>query len=185
MRFSRAPYRRDPLVRRRLALALAAAEDRLLRAHGEAAAAMVRDVAHELPFEAALGIYSRLLGVPPADTRAVAVRALATLGETRTADTLAAPGPAQDTSMLSRLVRRLRGRRNDDVRARIEEAALRAHRTLREVYLAGAGDVIAALRGSTSPVEAVQVYIDALAIPPGWAEVIFHDALAGPGTAAA
>ncbi len=71
------------------------------------------------------------------------------------------------------------------MRARIEEAALRAHRTLREVYLAGAGDVIAALRGSTSPVEAVQVYIDALAIPPGWAEVIFHDALAGPGTAAA
>jgi len=185
MRFSRAPYKRDPLLRRRLALALAAAEDRLLRAHGEAAAALVRDVAHELPFEAALGIYSRLLGVPPADTRAVAVRALATLGETHSADTLAAPGPVEDTSMLSRLTRRLRGRRNGDVRARIEEAALRAHRALRDVYLAGAGDVIAALRGFTSPAEAVQVYIDSLAIPPGWAEVIFHDALAGPGSAAA
>ena len=185
MRIGRAPYRRDPLVRRRLALALAGAEDRLLRAHGEAAAAMVRDVAHELPFETTLAIYSRLLGVPPADTRAVAVRALATLGETHSADTLAAPGPAEDSSVLSRLVRRLRGRRNDDVRERIEAAAIRAQRALREVYLAGAEDVIAALKGSTSPVEAVQVYIDALAIPPGWAEVIFHDALAGPGAAAA
>lgn len=184
MRIGRAPYRRDPLIRRRLSLALAAAEDRLLRAHGEAAAGLVRDVAHELPFETALGIYSRLLGVRPADTRAVAVRALATLGETHSAETLAAPGPAQDTSMLSRLARRLRGRRNVDVRSRVDAAALRAQRGLREVYLAGAADVIAALKDVTSPAEAVQVYIDALAIPPGWAEVIFHDAPAGHETAA-
>jgi hypothetical protein len=185
MRIGRPRYRRDPALRRRLALALAGAEERLLFTHGEAAAAFVREVAHAMPFETALGIYTRLLGVPPADSRAVAVRALARLAEMPDAAALAIPAAPQDDSALGRLARRLGGRRNRAVRARIQRAAEQAHRALREVYLAGAADVIAALQGAAGPAEAVQVYIDALAIPPGWAEIIFHSALGGEEPAAA
>jgi hypothetical protein len=185
MRIGRPRYRRDPALRRRLVLALAGAEERLLCTHGEVAAAFVREVAHALPLETALGIYTRLLGVPAGDSRAVAVRALARLAETPAAADLVVPSVPHDDSPLRRLARRLGGRRDLAVRARIQRAAEQARRALRDVYLAGAADVIAALHGAAGPAEAVQVYIDALRIPPGWAEVIFHAALGGEEPAAA
>lgn len=150
-----------------------------MRAHGVAAAAFVRDLADELSFERALNICLRLLDVSPTERRAVTVRALARLNRTLPAETLAVDGARMGP--FGRLARRIRGRREPALRARIEAAAARARHVVHSAHLAGASTIVAVLHGTLEPPEAIQIYLDSLDVGTGWAARIFHDAVAGVG----
>jgi hypothetical protein len=172
----RAAARKSPAIRRRLMLALASAEEELMQRHADAAADFVRDTAGELPFERALSIYMRLVDVPARDRRTVAVRALALLGEAGTAEDIPSE-PAARERALDRILRRVRGRQPDELRARVGNAADRARDAALAAHLHGAHDVAAALEGVVGPAEAVQYYIEAMDIRAGWAERVFHEAV--------
>jgi hypothetical protein len=172
-----------PSVRRRLLLTLGAIEERLVEWHAQAAAAFVREVAPELPLEDAMSIFLRVVEVPDRHQESVSRRALALMEENHATPPLDIEYGRGD--LIGRLLRRLGGRREDHLRARVAHLASRARQQARNLYLEGAHEVTAALADLLPPVEAVQVYVDALEIPRGWAEVIFHDAIAEMGEAAA
>lgn len=177
--------RKSPAIRRRLTFALASAEDRLMRAHAEAAAGFVRGVEGELSFDRALAIYFRLVGVPRRLRRAISVQSLSALSRA-SAEAESAPAWCPgDESWLRQVARRLRGRRQDALRAQVGQAAAEARNRVKDVYLEGAAGIVATLAGSIPPAEAVQLYIDALEIDPGWAERIFHEAVGALGARAA
>lgn len=168
--------RRTPTIRRRLMLALAAAEEELMRRHADAAADFVRETAEELPFERALAIYMRLVDVPARDRRLVAVRALSLLERELPGGVL--PQHEEDRDRLvQRIARRIRGRRDDALRARVSAAAARARRAASDAYLRGAEQVVMALEGVVSRAEAVQYFVEAMDLGPGWAEHVFHQAV--------
>jgi len=68
-------------VRRRLELAIAVAEERLLATHVEHALGLIEMVGDEVPLETALDIYNRLLHLSSEETRIITTRALAHIGE--------------------------------------------------------------------------------------------------------
>lgn len=171
-------------LRRRMLVTLGAIEDRLLASQAEAGAAFVRQVADELPVEQALSVYLRLVDVPERHQETVARQVLANLDEQRATPEVV-EGDYGPDDLVSRVIRRIRGRRHDELRARVASGAARAREVTREIYLDGAREVTRILQGTLQPAEAVQLYVDALEIPPEWAEVVFHDAMAGLGREAA
>ena len=68
-------------VRRRLELAIAVAEERLLATHVEHALGLIEMVGDEVPLETALDIYNRLLHLSGDEARIITTRALAHIGE--------------------------------------------------------------------------------------------------------
>jgi len=68
-------------VRRRLELAIAVAEERLLATHVEHALGLIEMVGDEVPLETALEIYNRLLHLSGEEARIITTRALAHIGE--------------------------------------------------------------------------------------------------------
>lgn len=170
-------------IRERFVLAKAMAEERVMRAHAEAAAAFVREVAGELPLERALSIYVRLLDVPSRYRKLIRTRTLALLGESMADGALAAQEQPWRMGVFGGLVRRLRGRRREDLRARVESAASRAHDAVKAAYLGGAQTVASALRGVVPAAEAVQVYAESLGLDPEWASGAFRGGAAETGAA--
>ena len=171
-------------IRRRLLVTLGAIEDRLLAAQSEAGAEFVRDVAEEMPVEQALSVYLRLVDVAERHQETVARQTLALLDkDNATAEVV--NGDYGPDDLISRVLRRLKGRRHDELRARVASGAARARDASKSIYVEGAHEVTRMLEGTLQPAEAVQLYVEALEIPPEWAEIIFHDALAGIDLSAA
>lgn len=154
-----------------------------MRAHAEAAAAFVREVAGELPLERALSIYVRLLDVPSRYRKPVRTRALALLGESMPEAALAGLDQPWRTSLFGGLVRRLRGRRRDELRERVESAASRAYDAVKAACLGGAQTVASALRGVVPAAEAVELYAESLDLDPEWASGAVQEGAAETGAA--
>ena len=175
----RSPLRRSPELRRQVALALAVAEDRLLDAHVDAALDFLAATDGALPFDHALEIFDRVMVVPDRIRGEVARRAMTELARNGggSPSVLAQDGGDDEVGILGSIRRRLRGRRRNELRERIDQAAQDARGRLQGAYLAGATEVIETLQGSVSAAEAVQLYLDALEIGPGWAEEVFHTAV--------
>lgn len=175
----RSPLRKSPELRRQVALVLAVAEDRLLDTHVDAALDFLAATHGALPFDQALEIFDRVLVVPDRIRGEVARRAMTELARkgVGSRSVLAQDGGEDDEGILGSIRRRLRGRRRNELRERVDRAAEAARGQLRGAYLAGATEVTEALQGSVSAAEAVQLYIDALEIGPGWAEEVFHTAV--------
>ncbi|HEX7119680.1 MAG TPA: hypothetical protein VF212_12875 [Longimicrobiales bacterium] len=172
---------RSPVQRRRLTLALATAEERLIEAHAEAARDFLRVTREEVAYERGLEIFFRLTGTPDRIREAVAVQALASLAEEPEVG-----APMFDLSngvwgLVQGIARRLRGRRAESLRLRVDRAAGRARDKIKGAYLHGASLLVDELKTEVEPAEAVQVYIDALEIGQGWRERIFHEAVASMG----
>lgn len=163
-------------VRRRVLLALGSVEDRLLAAQAEAGAAFVREVSDELPVEQAVPIFLRIVEVPDRHHDTVARQTLALVEQSDAIRNLDAEYGSDD--FLSRVLRRLGGRRQDALRARVAANTARARDVTRSIYVQGAHEIIEILNGVLQPAEAVQLYVEALEIPPEWAEVIFHETIA-------
>jgi hypothetical protein len=164
-------------LRSRVLFALAAAEEQVRAAEAAATRDIVLVIGDELPLERSLAIALRLVGVEPRDRRAVLVRTLALLHGHDRPELCLAPEAAGE-GMIRRVSRRFGGRRAVELRRRVADAALAARAALRLAYLAGAADVRAVLRDAVPCAEAVQLYLEHLRIGPGWAECVFHDALA-------
>jgi hypothetical protein len=169
------PLRRSPELRRRLALTLATAENLIIQANVEEAVSFLQATEDELAFEDALAIYFRVAGVPARIRQAVTISALSRLGKESSLEELLEDVPPDEGRGVMGLARRLRGRRREALRQEVEHASARARARVRSSYLDGAANAVESLREIVPPTEAVQHFIDALQLGPGWAEFVFHE----------
>ena len=183
-------------MQRQVDLTTAVCQERLLSTHVRHVLALVDLVADELPFDSAVDIYARILRLTPEQARNVGSRALAAIGR-RTGLTEAddlnldlsddesdldegsdrGSDEGRFDAVFSRVRRRIRGRVKDDLRQRINLAAARAEDALFETHVQNALVFGKALSEEVPLHEAVDLYLDVMAIPEGVSDVIFNRAL--------
>jgi hypothetical protein len=175
-------------MRRRIELAIAVAQERLLSTHVDHALRLIQLVGQQVPFENALGIYTRLLRLSDDEARVITTRALAILGEQSrgTPDynptALDAPEPVADNeasrSFLRNMRQRLRGRVKDDLRRWVELSAARTEVALLNTHVENAVNFVELLEQEMASAEAVDLYLDALEVRESVAEVTYYFVLA-------
>ncbi|HEY8469649.1 MAG TPA: hypothetical protein VIL18_08405 [Longimicrobiales bacterium] len=196
----------SPTVRRRLELATAVAQERILATHVEHALGLIEMVGDQVPFDAAMDIYNRLLRMSAEEARSVTTRALAHIGEHAVAAEIwpelmaqsaraeeqrggkgsepkqaapaDAPPAARSRALFAGLRQRMRGRVNDDLRQRIELAAARTEVALLRTHTDNALAFVEVLEEELSLPEAVETYIEALDLRDTVAEMVYYHALA-------
>lgn len=187
-------------MQRQTDLATAVAQEKLLDTHVRHVLALVELVSSQIPFDAALDIYARILRLNPEQARNVGSRAFAELGRR---GLVTGPGPdggdgvtlmeddAADREdaraapaeggrfeqVFSRVRRRIRGRVHDDLRHRINLAAARAEDDLFEQHVTNALDFARSLGAEVPLHEAVDLYLEILGVPEGVSDVVFNRAL--------
>ncbi|HEX9937847.1 MAG TPA: hypothetical protein VGB15_12020 [Longimicrobium sp.] len=186
-------------MQRQTDLATAVAQEKLLDTHVRHVLALVELVSSQIPFDAALDIYSRILRLNPEQARNVGSRAFAELGRR---GLVTGPGPGDDgvtlmeddaadredaraapteggrfEQVFSRVRRRIRGRVHDDLRHRINLAAARAEDDLFEQHVTNALDFARSLGAEVPLHEAVDLYLEILGVPEGVSDVVFNRAL--------
>jgi len=182
-------------MRRRIDLAIAVAQERLLNTHVEHLLELITLVGDHVPFENVLGIYTRLLHLTEDEARVITTRTLATLGE-RTGDqnpwvgrprperaqeeaqrpqnaTLRPREGAAPLSFMRQFRQRLRGRVNDELRKWVELSAARTEVALLETHVENALNFVDLLGKELPFNEAVELYLDALEVREGVAEVVY------------
>jgi hypothetical protein len=184
-------------MQRQVDLTTAVCQERLLSTHVRHVLALVDLVSEELPFDSAVDIYARILRLTPEQARNVGSRALAAIGrrtglmeaddlnldladdESDLADEGAERGGEEGRfdAVFSRVRRRIRGRVKDDLRQRINLASARAEDALFETHVQNALVFGKALAEEVPLHEAVDLYLDVMAIPEGVSDVIFNRAL--------
>jgi hypothetical protein len=176
-------------IRRRVELAIAVAQERLLSTHVDHALRLIQLVGDQVPFENALGIYTRLLRLSDDEARVITTRALAILGEQVAGSPESwpepapepAPAPVEDDSrrsLLRNMRQRLRGRVKDDLRRWVELAAARTEVAVLNTHVDNARNFIELLEKELSAQDAVELYLDALEVRESVAEVTYYLALA-------
>jgi hypothetical protein len=191
-------------MQRQIDLSTAVCQERLLATHVRHVVALVDLVTGQMPFDNALDIYARILRLTPEQARNVGSRALAILGrrsglpdsgeepgatlleddaadreETPRAEESQEPGerPGRFDAVFSRVRRRIRGRVHDDLRRRINLAAARAEDALFEAHVENALIFGKALASEVPLHEAVDLYLEIMAVPEGVSDVVFNRAL--------
>lgn len=183
-------------LQRQIDLTTAVCQERLLATHVRHVLAFVDLVAPEIPFDSALDMYARILRLTPEQARNVGSRALASLGRrSGVPDDMAARldeydfgaeeirGADEDEptgrfdAIFGRVRRRIRGRVQEDLRHRISLAAARAEDDLFNTHVANALIFARALSEEVPLHEAVDLYLEVLAIPEGVSTVVFNRAL--------
>lgn len=181
-------------MQRQVDLTTAVCQERLLSTHVRHVLALVDLVQEELPFDSALDIYARILRLTPEQARNVGSRALAAIGRrsglteadelnldlSEDDDAEEAPRGSEEgrfDAVFSRVRRRIRGRVKDDLRQTINLAAARAEDSLFETHVQNALVFGKALAEEVPLHEAVDLYLDVMAIPEGVSDVIFNRAL--------
>ena len=174
-------------MRRRVELAIAVSQERLLSTHVDHALRLIQLVGDQVPFENALLIYTRLLRLSDDEARVITTRALAILGEKShetpdfTASALAAEEPVEDESsrsFLRTMRQRLRGRVKDDLRRWVELSAARTEVAILNAHVENALYFVEMLEKEQPNAEAVELYLDALEVRESVAEVTYYLALA-------
>lgn len=170
-------------ARRRVDLAVAMAEERLLNTHVEHALELVDVAGEQIPFDDALDIYTRLLRLNAEESRIVTTQSLARLGE-RTEGTQRWTGPEQPKegetdrnerrSFMENIRMRLRGRVNEELRRRIELYAARAEVAILETHVENALHFTDILESETPFNDAVELYLEALEVRDTIAEVVYY-----------
>lgn len=177
-------------ARRRVELAIAVAQERLLGTHVAHALELIELVGDQVPFDEALDIYNRLLRITAEEERIVTTRALAILGartdEPRSwpermaeADAAAEEAAKADRkSLLNHLRSRIKGRIQDHLRHWIELEAARTEVALIDAHVINALYFVSILDNELPLTEAVELYLEALAVRDTIAEVVYYFALA-------
>jgi hypothetical protein len=175
-------------VRRRVELAIAVAQERLLATHVDHALSLIQLVGNQVPFENALAIYTRLLRLSDDEARVITTRALAILGE-RASETESWPELITEAEVKKaseeggrrnfiRTVRqRLRGRVNEDLRSWVELAAARTEVAILNTHVENALNFVDLLDKELSFTEAVELYLEALGVRESVSEVAYYFAL--------
>jgi len=186
-------------LQRQIDLTTAVCQERLLASHVRHVLAFVELVSPDVPFDAALDIYARILRLSPEQARNVGSRALASLGRQRglpdtgeepeielmeddaadREDARVAPGDhsGRFDAIFGRVRRRIRGRVHDQLRDRINLAAARAEDSLFNTHVDNALIFSRALADEVPLHEAVDLYLEIMVIPEGVSDVIFNRAL--------
>lgn len=183
-------------LQRQIDLTTAVCQERLLATHVRHVLGMVHLVSDRLPFDDALDIYVRILHLNPEQARNVGSRALAALGRRNglpdvedfsyAADEVPEEDPRPRTddatrgrseAVFGRLRRRIRGRVHDDLRNRINLAAARAEDDLFTTHVENSLMFGKALHDQMAVPEAVELYLETMAIPEGFGDVIYNRAL--------
>jgi hypothetical protein len=179
-------------MRRRVELAVAVSQERLLNTHVEHALRLIQLVGDQVPFENALGIYTRLLRLSDDEARVITTRALAALGEQAARSEvwpeLVTEEPeelAEDTrtangrrSFMRSMRQRLRGRVKDELRRWVELSAARTEVALLNTHVENALSFVDMLGQELQVSEAVELYLEALEVRDSVAEVTYYLALA-------
>lgn len=179
----------EPL-RRRVELAVAVAQERLLGTHVNHALGLIQLVGDQVPFENALNIYTRMLRLSDDEARVITTRALAILGE-RAAETEEWPEFASDTpreekptngetarrKFMNTFRSRLKGRVNEDLRRFVELSAARTEIAILDTHVDNAMNFVELLNGELSFNDAVELYLEALEVRESVAEVAYYMAL--------
>ena len=173
-------------ARRRIDLAIAVARERLLGTHVDHALALIRLAEGKLSYAQAMNIYARMLGLSDDEAEVVTTRAFATLGEEQAAEDWpeALPAPPDNERgtrrrrLLDQVRHRLRGRVDDEFRQQVEFSTARAEVALLEAHIENALEFLDILEREQTPDEAVELYLDALDVRDGIAEVVYFKALA-------
>lgn len=183
----RSALRRSPRARQDLAIAIALAEEEVMRAHVRNVTRLLTRTVRDAPLEEALTVYMRILNLPRPERQLITARAMTLLQEQLSEHLLrrAMATPYEEGGILDRFTRRLRGRQQDRLRVQVAIATKRAKQEIRRAYLAGADRAVAALDGLVGPAEAVQLFLEKLDVTADWGERIFREALLPPGAAAA
>lgn len=173
-------------MRRRVELAIAVAQERLLTTHVEHALRLIQLVGDQVPFENALGIYTRLLRLSDDEARVITTRALAILGEQVKSTPeyleppLEPPEPEENEtarSFLRNMRQRLRGRVKDELRRWVELSAARTEVAVLHTHVDNALAFVELLDKEQQTTEAVELYLDALEVRESVAEVAYYLAL--------
>lgn len=176
------------VMRRRVELAVAVAQERLLATHVDYVLRLIRLVGEQVPFETALNIYTRLLRLGEDEARSITTRALAIIGERGTEAeawpelvTQAEVDQAEEKgsrSFVRQIRQRLRGRVNDDLRRWVELAAARTEVAILGTHVENALAFVELLEKDLPFTEAVELYLEALDVRDAIAEVAYYMALA-------
>jgi hypothetical protein len=173
-------------MRRRVELAIAVSQERLLATHVEHALRLIRLVANKVPFENALGIYTRLLRLSDDEARVITTRALATLGEQAARSEvwpeLVTQAEAEEVDkesptprkFISNMRQRMRGRVKDDLRRWVELSAARTEVALMETHVDNALSFVELLQNDQQSSEAVELYFEALEVRESMAEIAYY-----------
>ena len=179
-------------ARKRVELAVAVAQEKLLSAHVDHALDLIALVNEEVSFTDALDIYTRLLRLDEDEAQNISTRALAILGkkaeETHEFPKEAAPQPEEEVegegedersgrSIFGQFRQRLRGRVKEGLRRRIEFIAARTEVALIQTHVDNALHFVDFLEGEVNEREAVELYLDALDVRESIAEVVYYLAL--------
>jgi hypothetical protein len=169
-------------MRRRVELAIAMAQERLLSTHVDHALRLIQLVGEQVPFQNALGIYTRMLRLSDDEARVITTRALAILGEQSgptpvVEAALESPEPEEGESSRSflRIMRqRLRGRVKDDLRRWVELSAARTEVAILNTHVDNAINFVELLDKEQQPAEAVEMYLDALEVRESVGEICYY-----------
>lgn len=175
-------------ARKRVELAVAVAQEKLLTAHVDHALDLIALVNQDVSFTDALEIYSRLLRLEEDQARNISTRALAILGEKVDHDARAKPqesiqGPDTEEddesgrSMFGQMRQRLRGRVNEELRRRIELIAARTEVALTHTHVENALHFVDFLDSEMNERQAIDLYLDALDVRDSIAEVVYYISL--------
>lgn len=176
-------------MRRRVELAIAVAQERLLSTHVNHALGLIQLVGDQVPFENALNIYTRMLRLSDDESRVITTRALAILGE-RAAETEEWPefasaqaqsapanGETARRKFMNTFRQRLRGRVKDDLRRYVELAAARTEIAILDTHVDNAMNFVELLEKDLTFDESVELYLEALEVRESIAEVAYYMAL--------
>ena len=177
-------------ARKRVELAVAVAQEKLLATHVDHALDLISLVNEEVSFTDALEIYSRLLRLEEDDAQNISTRSLAILGEKAGHGAVPAPrkpevepeveengrepGGPGGRSLFGGLRNRLRGRVNDALRRKIEFVAARTEVALIGTHVDNALHFAEILKEELEEKEAVELYLDALDVRESIAEVTYY-----------
>jgi hypothetical protein len=174
-------------ARKRVELAVAVAQEKLLTAHVDHALDLIALVNQDVSFTDALEIYSRLLRLEEDQARNISTRTLAILGEKVDQESridlqeILGPetGDEEDTgrSMFGNMRQRLRGRVNEELRRRIELIAARTEVALTNVHVDNALHFVDFLDSEMNERQAIDLYLDALDVRDSIAEVVYYISL--------
>lgn len=174
-------------MRRRVELAVAVAQERLLSTHVNHALGLIQLVGDQVPFENALNIYTRMLRLSDDESRVITTRALAILGE-RAAQTEEWPeftkaeaptenGETARRKFMNQFRSRLRGRVKEDLRRWVELVAARTEIAILNTHVDNAMNFVELLEKEATFNDAVELYLEALEVRESIAEVAYYMAL--------
>lgn len=178
----------DPL-RRRVELAIAVAQERLLATHVEHALRLLDLIGDQVPFDQALPIYTRLLRLSEDEARVITTRALAILGERAAGgdpwpELSAEPDDAEvdesrgPLSFIHHVRQRVRGRVNEELRRWIEVSAAATEVAVLVTHVDNAINFVDVLEKEMPFNDAIELYLDALEVRDSIAEVTYYTAIA-------